>query len=76
MCLHEEEIWDFGSLVQKRGIMHPALRQKMQKFRRQRRLTSVVVYISSQQISELPEVKEMRRLAAAIVKQDLATVRK
>ncbi|EHJ4142254.1 hypothetical protein KJI00_000862 [Escherichia coli] len=34
------------------------------------------VYISSQQISELPEVKEMRRLAAAIVKQDLATVRK
>nr|DAT34894.1 MAG TPA: hypothetical protein [Caudoviricetes sp.] len=46
MCLHEEEIWDFGSLVQKRGIMHPALRQKMQKFRRQRRLTSVVEYIS------------------------------
>ena len=34
------------------------------------------VYISSQQISELPEVKEMRRLAAAIVKQDLATVMK
>ncbi|MCW2475225.1 MULTISPECIES: hypothetical protein [unclassified Symbiopectobacterium] len=34
------------------------------------------VYISSQQISELPEVKEMRRLAATIVKQDLATVRK
>lgn len=34
------------------------------------------VYISSQQISELPEVKEMRRLAAAIVQQDLATVRK
>lgn len=34
------------------------------------------VYISSQQISDLPEVKEMRRLAAAIVKQDLATIRK
>lgn len=34
------------------------------------------VYISSQHISELPEVKEMRRLAAAIVEQDLAIVRK
>ena len=27
-------------------------------------------------LTELPEVKEMRRLAAAIVQQDLATVRK
>lgn len=34
------------------------------------------VYISPQQITELPEVKEMRRLAESIVKRDLLAVRK
>ncbi|WP_213992552.1 hypothetical protein [Sodalis sp. dw_96] len=33
-------------------------------------------YIPSEEIAQLPEVKDMQRMAAEIVKKDLATLRK